>query len=106
VARCKNLHYYDTSRHSSCPYCDVEADVGKAPPKRLNLHLPGALSGTAGRVRPIPNWGQGLAPKWRETRFSRRLSPALAEFGARALALDPRLTGSWPSFSKSGNQQA
>jgi hypothetical protein len=41
VERCKNnLHYYDTSQHSSCPYCGVEVDVGKTVPRGLPTSRP------------------------------------------------------------------
>jgi FHA domain len=33
--RCKNGHYYDTDKHTSCPYCGIEGlDIGKTVPRR------------------------------------------------------------------------
>jgi hypothetical protein len=33
--RCNNGHYYDTDKHSNCPYCGVEGlEIGKTVPRR------------------------------------------------------------------------
>jgi hypothetical protein len=33
--RCSRGHYYDTAKHTSCPYCGVpDLDIGKTTPKR------------------------------------------------------------------------
>ncbi len=33
--RCSNGHYYDTAKHTTCPYCGVAGlDIGKTVPKR------------------------------------------------------------------------
>ena len=34
--RCKNGHYYDTTKHTTCPYCGVAGlDIGKTEAKRV-----------------------------------------------------------------------
>jgi Inner membrane component of T3SS, cytoplasmic domain len=64
MKRCDSGHFYDSTKHSSCPWCGVrvEADVDKTRPIRPSQETPRNPSEDEGVTRALHREPSGISP--------------------------------------------
>ena len=54
MTRCSHGHFYDASKHTSCPYCGVGADVVEGKTRRVPDHAGGGAPAPVAAAPPAP----------------------------------------------------